>query len=106
PATDAALEAVRRRTGGLRRRRQVRYAAGAGVLMVMVVAGGMALRGHRAALEAGPMASARDGSGGPVPALTVDLDGWELVRAEERPADEVHVEDAAFEGALQVFRRR
>ena len=109
PATDAALQAVGRRTGVLRRRRQVRYAAGAGVLMVVVVAGGMALRGHRADIEAGPVASGRygsDGSDGAVPALTVDLDGWELVRAEERPPDQVHVEDAAFEGALQVFHRR
>jgi hypothetical protein len=102
PATPEARQAISRRSGVLRRRRQVRNAVGGGVLALALLAGGLALRGDdRPDVEMGP---AEPGSGS-LPALTVDLDGWAIVDVEDT-AFGVHLgDDPVWEGSLQEFRR-
>jgi hypothetical protein len=107
PATDAARQTIGHRAGVLRRRRQVRNAAGAGVLALAlaVVAGGLVLRDDPADVEMRPAEPGADdtpGADDAVPALTVD--GWEVVPADEGPPDPAGGEGAATVGSFQVFR--
>jgi hypothetical protein len=103
PATPDARQAIGRRTARLRRRRrrrQVRNAVGGGLVALLVLAGAAALQANDPDVEtdiAGP---------GELPALTVDLDGWQIVDAEDTTAapDTADVYDPAS-GSLQVFRR-
>lgn len=103
PATPDARQAIGRRAATLRRRRQVRTAAGGGLLALLVLGGAMALQiDHPADVEtdtAGP-------TPGSLPALAVDLDGWQITTAEDTTAtpDMSDVYDPAS-GSLQVFRR-
>jgi hypothetical protein len=100
PATPDARQAIGRRTARLRRRRQVRNAVGGGLIALVVLAGAVALQTDDPDVEtdiAGP---------GELPALTVDLDGWQIVDAEDTTAapDTADVYDPAA-GSLQVFRQ-
>lgn len=105
PPTEAAREAIGRRTGKLRRRRQTRRAVGAGVLVVALVAGLAAVSSLRNSDEgtvAGqPDVSTGQPESGP-PAWTVDLPGWEVASA----AEYVGVRERASvgQGSIQVFR--
>ena len=104
PATPNARQAIGRRSATLRRRRQVRNAVGSGLLVLLVLAGA-------AALQLDDPADVETDTAGPtpssLPALTVDLDGWRVVAAEDTTAtpDTGDVYDLAS-GSLQVFRRR
>lgn len=107
PPTAAARQAITRKAGVLRRRRRVRNAVGGGVLALAVVAGGLALMGEPADdVETDPSGPAGRGSM-PLPALTVELAGWQIVTVEDTvvPADLTPGEDPVLEGTLQVFRR-
>jgi hypothetical protein len=95
PASTSARHAVGHRTRVLRRRRRTRYTV-LGVAVVAVVAGMLSLLGTRPDVETGP-----SNPGHSVPAVTVDLDGWEVVSAEESLDD-----DPPEDSSYQVFRRR
>jgi hypothetical protein len=100
PATPDARQAIGRRTAKLRRRRQVGSAVGAGLVALLVLAGAVALQTDDPDVEtdiAGP---------GELPALTVDLDGWQVAAAEDTTTtpDTSDIHDPAS-GSLQVFRR-
>lgn len=86
PPTEAAREAIGRRTGKLRRRRQTRRAVGAGVLVVALVAGLAAVSSLRNNDE-GTYAGEPDVSTGQpdsgLAAWTLDVPGWEVVFAGE-----------------------
>jgi hypothetical protein len=101
PATSDARRAIGRRAGTLRRRRQVGRAVGSGVLLLLVVAGAVALRlDDPADVEIEPAGPAA----GSLPALTAD--GWTIVTAEDAattPAAGEPYDPAS--GSLQVFRR-
>jgi hypothetical protein len=101
PATPDARQAIGRRATTLRRRRQVRNAVGGGMLVLLVIAGARALQvDDPADVEtdvAGP-------TGGTLPALTANLDGWRIVSAEETTTTPA-AGDAGDPGSLQVFRR-
>ncbi len=100
PATADARQAIGRRTARLRRRRQVRNAAGAGLVALLVLAGAAALQAKDPDVEA-DIAGPRE-----LPALTVDLDGWQVAAAGDTTAapDTTDVYDPAS-GSLQVFRQ-
>jgi hypothetical protein len=102
-ATTTALRAIERRTRVLRRRRHVGVALAGGVVVAAIA--GFALRGDRSNVDIEP---ARPDEGG-LPAFILDLDGWDVVAADEQhdvpygigpppPAD-------GSADALQVFRR-
>jgi hypothetical protein len=101
PATPDARQAIGRRAARLRRRRRVGSAVGGGLVALLILAGAVALQAKDPAdVEtdiAGP---------GELPALTIDLDGWQVVAAEDTTAtpDTAGVDDPAS-GSLQVFRR-
>jgi hypothetical protein len=103
PATPDARHAIGRRAATLRRRRQVRNAVGSGLLALLIVAGALVLRiDDPADVELEPAGPAP----GSLPALTVDLDGWRIVAAEETtttPGTGDTYDPAS--GSLQVFRR-
>jgi hypothetical protein len=104
PASDGTRHAIGRRTGVLRRRRQVRRATAAGALAVALVVGVAALRHERTDVEILPSHPPEEDDGA-LPAFTVDLDGWLVVGANERPADPEGTGDAdASLSATQVFR--
>jgi hypothetical protein len=95
PATPDARQAIGRRTARLRRRRQVRNAVGGGLVALLVLAGAVALQ------TKDPAAVETDIAGpGELPALIVDLDGWQVTAA----GDETAPPDTAA-GSLQVFRQ-
>ena len=100
PATADARQAIGRRTARLRRRRQVRNAAGAGLVALLVLAGAAALQAKDPDVET-DIAGPRE-----LPALTVDLDGWQVAAAGDTTAapDTTDVYDPAS-GSLQVFRQ-
>jgi len=100
PATPEARGAIGHRTRVLRRRRRARQAAGAGVLVLAAVAGSIAV-----ARDTTPEARTPDFAGpdaGALPALALDVDGWEIVTAEDTVADGAV---PAIEGSVQVFHR-
>jgi hypothetical protein len=100
PATPDARQAIGRRTAALRRRRRVRNAAGGGLVALLVLAGAVALQTDDPDVEtnvAGP---------GELPALTVDVDGWEVRAADDTTATPATGDvNASDPGSLQVFRR-
>jgi hypothetical protein len=95
PATPDARQAIGRRTARLRRRRQVRNAVGGGLVALLVLAGAVALQTKDPADVETDIAGPRE-----LPALTVDLDGWQVTAA----GDETSPPDTAA-GSLQVFRQ-
>ena len=107
PASDRTRKAIGRRSRVLRRRRHARRAAAGGALAALVVVGAVALRHERADVELGP---AESPSG--LPALTLDLPGWTVTRAEEHHdvADLAGLagagdgEQRGGESSVQVFR--
>lgn len=106
PASLEARQAIRRRAGVLRRRRQIRRTVAAGALVVLLIGGILALQGRgRADLETGPAEPAGEGS---LPALTLDLDGWEVVDVSDsynQPWDSGLGIEPGMEGTVQAFRR-
>ncbi|HEV7758623.1 MAG TPA: hypothetical protein VGO78_06525 [Acidimicrobiales bacterium] len=105
PASDGTRHAIGRRTGVLRRRRQVRRATAAGALAVALVVGGaVALRHEPTDVEILP-AHPPEEDDGALPAFTVDLDGWLVAGASEDQAGVEGTGDAeAALSATQVFR--
>jgi hypothetical protein len=99
PATPDARQAIGRRTARLRRRRQMGSAVGAGLVALLVLAGAVAL-------QTDPDVETDIAGPAELPALTVDLDGWQVAAAEDTTAtpDTSDVHDPAS-GSLQVFRR-
>jgi hypothetical protein len=79
PASAEAGQSIDHRTGVLRRRRQMRYAVGGGVLAVAVVTGALALRGG----EPSDVETGFTGREGSLPDLTVDLDGWRITSVDD-----------------------
>src|SRR5262245_32316709 len=103
PATPDARQAIGRRAAMLGRRRQVRNVVGRGLLVLLVAAGALALRlGDPAYVEIDPAGP----PSGSLPALMADVDGWQVVAAEDTaaPPDGGATSDPAW-GSLQVFRR-
>lgn len=101
PPGTSARAAIMRRATVLRRRRRALQATGASVVMVLAVAAGTLLRqggGDGQDVELGPVT--RDE--GSLPALTVDLDGWEVVSAEDDVQPQVSGSDQSG-GSMQVF---
>jgi hypothetical protein len=90
PPTPEAREAIGHRTGVLRRRRRARQAAGVGALVLAAVAGSIAVTRDTAP-------EARTDFVDPhaaLPAVTLDVDGWDVVAADDTVAD----------GSVQLFR--
>jgi hypothetical protein len=82
PATSMAFKAIEGRQRDLRRRRRVGVVVVAGVVMATVA--GVALRRGSPALEIDPAEPrTEDGAEGGLPALTLDLDGWEVTAASD-----------------------
>ena len=85
PATTTAYRAIERRTRVLRRRRRVGVATAAGVVGVVVaVVAAVVLRDDPSperTVEVDPVRPPVDETG--MPALTLDLDGWEVTAATE-----------------------
>lgn len=78
PATPEVRSAIGQRAGVLRRRRRTRQAAGAGIVVLAAVAGTIAVtRG------ATPEAKTEMSDSPDLPAVVLDLDGWELTSAED-----------------------
>ena len=96
PASTTARQAIGRRTRVLRRRRRARNTV-LGVAVVVAVAGLLSLLSRGTDVETGP-----SNPGYTLPAITVDLDGWEVASAEEA-LDESPVDP--LDGSYQVFRR-
>lgn len=96
PASTTARQAIGHRSRVLRRRRRTRNSV-LGVAVVAVVAGTASVLSRGADVETGPT----NPGGYRVPAITVDLDGWDVTSAEEAPTDSAEVADSVF----QVFRR-
>jgi hypothetical protein len=105
PASDGTRQAIGRRTGVLRRRRQVRRATAAGALAVALVFGGaVAVRHEQADVEIVPPAHEGDGDG-VLPAFIVELDGWEVAGvSEEDTVPEGAAAADILPSAIQVFR--
>ena len=96
PPTPEAREAIGHRTGVLRRRRRARQAAGVGALVLAAVAGSIAVTRDTAPEAQTDFAD--DGSA--VPALTLDVDGWDVVEAVDTEAE---TPAAASDGSVQLF---
>ena len=77
PPTPEARDAIGHRTGVLRRRRRARQAAGVGALVLAAVAGSIAVTRDTAPEARSGYAGLR--TPGRSPALTLDIDGWEVV---------------------------
>jgi hypothetical protein len=90
PPTPEAREAIGHRTGVLRRRRRARQAAGVGALVLAALAGSIAVTRDTAPEARTDFADPHAA----LPALTLDLDGWDVVAADDTVAD----------GSVQVFR--
>jgi len=103
PATPDARQAIGRRAATFRRRRQARNAVGSGILALLVLAGAIALQPDDPADVETDRAGLAPSS---FPALTVDLDGWRIVAAEDATTtpDTAGFPDPASD-SLQVFRR-
>jgi hypothetical protein len=103
PATPDARQAIGRRATKLRRRRRARQAVGGGLLALFVIAGARALQVDDPADVQTDVAGP---TGGPLPALTANLDGWRIISAEETTTTpgQDGVDDPET-GSLQVFRR-
>lgn len=97
PATPEAREAVGRRTRVLRRRRRARQAAGAGALVLAAVVGSIAV-----SRDTTPEATTDFAGEGALPTLDLDLEGWQVVAAENTAAGAAV---APNEGSVQVFQR-
>jgi hypothetical protein len=99
PATPDARAAIGRRAARLRRRRQVRNAAGGGLVALLVLAGAVALQ------VTDPDGETDIAGPGELPALTVDLDGWRVVTAQDTTANsDTGGGYDPTSGSLQVFR--
>lgn len=96
PPTPEARQAIGARTGVLRRRRRARQAAGVGALVLAAVAGSIAVT--RDTAPEAQMDFADDGAA--LPALALDVDGWDVVAAENT---EAHTPVAASDGSVQLF---
>jgi hypothetical protein len=117
PPFDDVREAIGRRSRVLRRRRDARRVAAGGLLAATAAVAVVTLRPVQPDVQVGP---AGDGSGATMAALTLDLDGWTLERAEEhddvadlpgtdsavREAIGEAADEAADEATVQVFRLR
>jgi hypothetical protein len=90
PPTPEAREAIGHRTGVLRRRRRARQAAGVGALVLAAVAGSIAVTRDTAPEARTDFADPHAA----LPALTLDVDGWDVVAADDTVAD----------GSVQLFR--
>jgi hypothetical protein len=95
PPTPEAREAIGHRTGVLRRRRRARQAAGVGALVLAAVAGSIAVT-----RETAPEAQTDFADNGAVPALTLDIEGWSVVAAEDTEAE---TPAATSDGSVQLF---
>jgi hypothetical protein len=96
PPTPEAREAIGHRTGVLRRRRRARQAAGVGALVLAAVAGSIAVTRDTAPEAQTDFAD----DGAAVPALTLDVDGWDVVQAVDTEAE---TPAAASDGSVQLF---
>lgn len=90
PPTPEAREAIGHRTGVLRRRRRARQAIAVGALVVVAVAGSLAVTRDAAPEAQTDFADPHAA----LPALTLDVDGWDVVEADDTVAD----------GSVQLFR--
>jgi hypothetical protein len=96
PPTPEARQAVGARTRVLRRRRRARQAAGVGALVLAAVAGSIAVTRDTA-----PQAQTTfSNPHAALPALTIDVDGWDVVAAEDT---EAKTPAAAGAGSTQLF---
>jgi hypothetical protein len=96
PPTPEAREAIGHRTGVLRRRRRARQAAGVGALVLAALAGSIAVTRDTAPEAQTDFADPHAA----LPALTLDVDGWDVVEAEETEAE---TPAAASDGSVQLF---
>jgi hypothetical protein len=98
PPTPEAREAIGLRTGVLRRRRRARQAAGVGALVLAAVAGSIAVTRDTAPEAQTDFADPHAA----LPALTLDVDGWDVVEAEDT---EAQTPAAASDGVVQLFHK-
>jgi hypothetical protein len=96
PPTPEAREAIGHRTGVLRRRRRARQAAGVGALVLAAVAGSIAVTRDTAPEAQTDFAD----DGAAVPALTLDVDGWDVAEAVDTEAE---TPAAASDSSVQLF---
>jgi hypothetical protein len=99
PPTPEAREAIGLRTGVLRRRRRARQAAGVGALVLVAVAGSIAVTRDTAPDTRSGYAATDAGA---LPAFDLTLEGWQVITAEDTAAGAAV---APNEGSVQVFQK-
>ena len=102
PPTPEARQAIGHRTGVLRRRRRARQAAGVGALVLAAVAGSIAVTRDTAPEARTDFADHRTA----LPALTLDVDGWDVVAAEDTRPSRRHGRAASVQLFQRARRRR